>query len=84
MPYIPDGNRRFADGAVYAIMQVLRVLKCRGTMNYILFKVAKHTCKTYSEYADFRSELMEAHTEIGRRLLAPYEDIKIEENGDVE
>jgi len=84
MPYIPDKHRRFADGAVYAIMNVLRVLGCKGTLNYILFKVAKHTCKSYGDWSRFIAELECCKLEVYRRQLGLYENKKIEENGDVE
>lgn len=84
MPYIPDGNRRFADQAVYSIIKVLRVLGCKGTLNYILYKVAKDTCKSYGDWSRFIAELECCKLEIYRRQLGPYEDEKIKENGDVE
>jgi hypothetical protein len=37
----------------------------------------------YNNYKNYIGELQETVAEIRRRLLAPYEDIKIQENGDV-
>lgn len=54
-----------------------------GNLNYFLFKLAKDTCHNYSDYAKFIGELECAKNEIERRLLNPYEDKKIEENGDI-
>ena len=54
-----------------------------GQLNYILFKLCKDTCGNYAEYKNFIGELNECVAEIRRRLLAPYEDEKIKENGDV-
>ena len=55
-----------------------------GRLNYILFKLCKDTCKNYSDYKNFIGELNECVAEIRRRLLAPYEDLKRQENGDIE
>lgn len=84
MPYITKDKRKICERAYYPLTKVISLLGVRGTLNYLLFRLAKHSCHSYSEYADFRSELIEAHDEIGRRLLAPYENTKIKINGDVE
>lgn len=55
-----------------------------GTLNYFLYKLAKQSCYNYRSYRDFIGELEAAKLEIYRRQIAPYEDKKIEENGDVE
>lgn len=57
-------------------------VKANGDLNYILFAF----CKRYVDptiYENFIYELVEAIDKIGDELLAPYEDQKIEENGDV-
>ena len=54
-----------------------------GCLNYTLFKLCKQTCGNYAEYKNYIGELNECVAEIRRRLLAPYEDQKIKENGDV-
>ena len=55
-----------------------------GNLNYFLFKLAKKSCSCYADYAAFIGELEAAKLEIYRRQIAPYEDKKIKENGDVE
>ena len=50
----------------------------------MLHKLAKETCGNYEDYRNFIGELESAKLEIYRRLVAPYEDKKIKENGDVE
>ncbi len=53
-----------------------------GDLNYVLFKFCKyHIEPDYCE--NFCSELLQCADDIEIRLLAPYEDEKIEENGDV-
>ena len=60
-----------------------------GMLNYMLFRYCKNL-KSYRQnpsyfyYKNFIGELNECVAEIRRRLLAPYEDKKIKENGDVE
>jgi len=83
MPYIPDKHRRFADQAVYAIIKVLRILGCKGTLNYILYKVAKQTCTSYGDWSRFIAELECCKLEIYRRQLGPYEQEAIKRNGDI-
>lgn len=84
MPYIQKEDRDYLFESYEILLKTFKGYKIRGNVNYLLFKLAKHTCKSYSDYADFISELNECSAEIRRRLLAPHEDKKIEENGDVE
>ncbi len=82
MPYIspekrPDMNK------VVEVMKVVGV-KADGDLNYILFKYCKEAVpSSYNSIKNFLGELDECRAEIRRRLLAPYEDMKIEQNGDV-
>jgi hypothetical protein len=56
----------------------------RWDLNYVLFAYCKHMIKpSYANYKNFIGELEECVAEIRRRLLAPYEDKKIVDNGDV-
>ena len=84
MPYINKTGRSYADQAVFSIVRVMSILGMKGTLNYILFKTAKNMCKSYGDYSRFIAELECCKLEIYRKLVAPYEDTKIEENGDVE
>jgi hypothetical protein len=68
---------------VVELMKNLNV-KADGDLNYILFKLCKETVTPgYNNYKNFIGELNECSNEIRRRFLSPYEDAKIEENGDV-
>ena len=59
-------------------------LRVDGDLNYVLFALCKRYIEPgYNNYKDFCGELRQCATEIERRLLGPYEDKKIEENGDV-
>lgn len=83
MPYIKQEDRPEMDIVVGEMAH--RGVKPDGKLNYVLFKFCQdHTKPGYNNYKNFCAELRQCATEIERRILAPYEDIKIEENGDVE
>ena len=82
MPYIKNQARLQKDPIVQ-LMKDLNV-KADGDLNYILYKFCKEAVKPgYNNYKNFCGELRQCATEIERRILGPYEDSKIEENGDV-
>lgn len=59
-------------------------VQANGDLNYILFAYCvRHVPMSYNSLKNYCGELRQAATEIERRILAPYEDLKIEENGDV-
>jgi hypothetical protein len=59
-------------------------VKADGDLNYILFAYCKYSIPaSYNNYKNFIGELHQAATEIERRILAPYEDEKILESGDI-
>ena len=59
---------------------------CAGDLNYFLTKTILHYLGTHYNYQkinDVIGALECCKLELYRRLVAPYEDIKIKENGDV-
>ncbi|MBU0581472.1 MAG: hypothetical protein KKA19_09885 [Candidatus Margulisbacteria bacterium] len=83
MPYIGNQDRRKEMDAIFNLMEELGV-KADGDLNYLLFKYCKYCIKPgYNNYKNFLGELRQCCVEIERRLLAPYEDLKIKENKDV-
>ena len=98
MPYVKQEPRPVLDVIVQAMARVYDLpegadehypqgkgLKVDGDLNYVLFAFCKrHVKPSYNNYKNFCGELRQCATEIERRLLGPYEDKKIEENGDVE
>lgn len=83
MPYIKQDDRLFFD----------RHLNCidtnnKGDLNYCVTQLAlqhiKSHEKSYTNISEAISALVNAADEIKRRLLIPYENQKIEENGDLE
>lgn len=82
MPYIKKVLRTQMDNVVTCMKQ--NHVAADGDLNYILFKYcAYHVVPSYNNYKNFIGELRQCATEIERRILAPYEDKKIQENGDV-
>ena len=83
MPYVKQERRHDLD-LVVNLMDEIEVA-ADGDLNYILYAFCKrHITPGYGNYKNYMGELNEAAEEIRRRLLAPYEDGKILENGDVE
>jgi len=82
MPYIKQERRDEVDPIVEVM--VAAQVQADGDLNYILYKFCKENVKpSYNNYKNFCGELRQCATEIERRILAKYEDEKIEENGDV-
>jgi len=82
MPYIKNKMIRNIFNKIIYMHRAL--FKQTGNLNYFLFKLAQETCLNYADYRNFIGELEASKLEIYRRQIAPYEDKKVEENGDVE
>ena len=57
-----------------------------GELNYVITMLCKATLGKHPHYSDFNQVIgvLEcAKLELYRRLAAPYEDLKVQENGDV-
>ena len=84
MPYIKKEKRPVFDRVVDEMVST--GVKVDGDLNFILFKFCKYHVKpSYNNYKNYIGELRQCATEIERRLLAPYEDTKINdpESGEV-
>jgi hypothetical protein len=82
MPYIKKEIRHKMDRVIDAMAK--EDVKVNGDLNYILYKYCRYFISpSYNNYKNFCGELRQCATEIERRILAPYEDEKIIENGDV-
>jgi len=92
MPYIRELAARIVFNRIAEKLTIELMIAggIRGNLNYFIFKLFKEYIENftrrnnYAGMADFLSELHECEEEIRRRYLVPYEDKKIEENGDVE
>lgn len=80
MPYIPQERRELIDEAVGYISNA-------GEFNYhissLINRYIDHNGKSYALINEIIGVLECAKLELYRRVAAPYEDIKISENGDV-
>jgi len=85
MPYIKSFDRTMLDNLV---IHFLRHGRIHGRLNYFIFKLTKEAIKlngeSYGAYKEILGELECAKFEIYRRMVAKYEDEKMNENGDVE
>ncbi len=82
MPYVKQERRPELDFVVDSMARA--DIKADGDLNYVLFKYCKRMVpKNYNSVKNFIGELNETIAEIRRRILSPYEDEKIKENGDV-
>jgi len=84
MPYIENKNnrRKFLDDIVNLMISLN--VKADGDLNYILYSFCKkHVKVSYNSLKNYCGELRQCATEIERRIIAGYENIKIKENGDV-
>jgi hypothetical protein len=82
MPYVKKERRIELDFVVESMARA--DVKADGDLNYILFKYCKYFIKpSYNNFKNFCGELHQTSTEIERKMLAPYEDIKEKENGTI-
>ncbi len=77
-----ESSRKISEGRIFELLDAMFYtgIKADGDLNYVLFKF----CKYYVvEWKKFCRTLKQCASEIEKKLLAPYEDEKIKENGDV-
>ena len=83
MPYIKDKRRR----EQLVGSGILAIPKNAGELNYKITMVCKQYLEdkgeSYQTYNDILGVLAAVPLELYRRKIAPYEDKKIKENGDV-
>lgn len=82
MPYIAGDDRGQAINYPFAEAS----LKNPGKLNFIITRLVRCFLNEKPRYEDFNAAIgvLEcAKLELYRRMIAPYEDKKIEENGDV-
>lgn len=79
MPYIPQDRRdNLLNGEIRPVNP--------GDLNFLITMIIQDYLSPSARYTDFNDVIgvLEcAKLELYRRLVAPYEDTKIEENGDV-
>jgi len=84
MPYIKDVDKKEMTDA---INDLFMFIGSKGDLNYaiceLVGKVILETGISYTNMSEKIDAVHDAETELRRRLLDAYEDIKIFENGDV-
>ncbi len=87
MPYIKEKHRAPIDQALIGVFKLIRTYKLNaGEINYLFTKIMHALFKKTPEYTtinDITGAVVCAREEFGRKVVAPYEDKKIKENGDL-
>ena len=91
MPYIDPRQRAELDPTIYLLVKTLRAKypmgrDLVGPLNYAITRLILDTLPDYPPYSRLAlvtGVLETIKLEMYRRLVAPYEDEKAEENGDV-
>lgn len=87
MPYIPKADRKILDDKIVLLKGEISLKGefCNlGELNYVITRlVLSMKPKSYSDYNALIGVLECVKLELYRRAVAPYEDKKKEENGDV-
>ena len=84
MPYIKQEDRTRFEHNIKGL--ALNPPKTAGELNYIVTRLCHIFLGTearYQDYNDVIGALEGSKLELYRRMVGPYEDLKIEENGDV-
>jgi hypothetical protein len=86
MPYIKPDERATLDPLIDKLADALSDEAFAGQLNYVLSSLAAKLLKKQLNYArvnEIVGAFECAKLELYRRVAAPYEDTKIEQNGDV-
>ena len=87
MPYIKKDQRPAIDQLVNPLINHLKTLPLEdqdGSLNYAVTKIIKHVYpQKYFHFNRALGVLTAITQELYRKIIGPYEDTKISENGDV-
>ena len=86
MPYIKPEDRAPLDALIDQLCAVLPAEDFAGQVNYVVSNLCAGVLREKKNYArinELVGVLECAKLELYRRVAAPYEDTKIEQNGDV-
>jgi len=85
MPYIKQDKRTQLDPY---LAELAAKVTTEGELNYCIYKISclliERLGESYGNYSMCSSAMEHAKLEWYRRRVAPYEDRKIEENGDID
>ncbi len=84
MPYITRDRRKVFDKA---LAELASEVNNEGELNYCIYKlsmlIAERIGHSYSNLSMCSSAMEHAKLEWYRKVLGPYEDVKIRQNGDI-
>jgi hypothetical protein len=84
MPYIKDKDK---DEMSEAIEDLFVFIESKGDLNYAICELVGRLILfngiSYTKMSEWIDAVHDAEEELRRRLLNPYEDLKVIENGDV-
>lgn len=88
MPYIDIEDRKRLDGVVEVAVEAfagLAIEDSLGDLNYLISRIVAGVVgkPSYRKIAMATGVLENVKQELYRRMAAPYEDLKLKENGDV-
>jgi hypothetical protein len=88
MPYIKQERRAAIDPDLQKLIKFLKAIGMKkGDMNYVMTKMCQeyvaHHGKSYDHLSDVTGMLNDVKTEFERKVVAPYEEEKIVENGEI-
>jgi hypothetical protein len=85
MPYLKQDRRKMLFDLYFSKTKNFEIELTAGDLNYIFTKLIDSQLKSlnYAKINEMIGALECAKLELYRRVAAPYEDIKMEENGDV-
>ena len=88
MPYIKKEDRlRLANGLIAAVNHLRHNDWTKGEVNYFISSLLNEWVHykglSYNTLSDITGVLNDVKTEFERKVVAPYEDLKIKENGEV-
>lgn len=86
MPYTLDEDRVAIREIIPSLVEHIKV---KGDLNYTICEIVGQLCLrdggiSYTSTSNWIDGAHGAEAELRRRLLGPYEDLKKEQNGDVE
>ena len=88
MPYIKKEDRKNFDNNLPETLDAYCTrIQTEGELNYVITRIChnfiRHVGKNYKTLNAVHGVLTCAQLELYRKITAPYEEIKIKENGDV-
>ena len=89
MPYIKQSDRKIIDLLLTPLLDQLSISRgmggADGTVNYVISRIVRtlYPAKSYYVLNRGMGILESAKLEYYRRVVAPYENEKMEENGDI-